>query len=543
MPRDSFETNPSPEGRTEAQGTGVNWVMWLVALVVAGLMLRVVWIGSKSYWVDELISIWHAQSIVDIRSFLALYQSDAHPPLYYGLLHLWLLGGPGAESYTRLLSVVISILTIPATYWLARQFCSPRTSLLAAALVTFSPFLLIYDREVRAYPLLAFVTVTSWAFLVLALRKGNWWYWTGYSVFVLASLYTHYHGFLVVIGQWSFVMLTSRHNLNAVFKFLASQVVVALLFVPLLPTFFQQFSNWSLIGAALRSTRATADFFARPLPFLQFPLVVFAFSVGQTLLPWNVFALVGCVAVGIILLFSVRVLLAAGSRHNRLTFFIAAALIPLTVGGFVSFVNPRYFNFLAPVYYILLAMGFVSLSHWKVKLALAALVCLTWSAAISNYYTERQFHVEGTIEPWREIGQFLKEHVGSTDVVVTISAVPLRYYYKPEVPVFIDNIVDNSIRTIETGVQLGAKTIWLVAANPAFADDADRLIKWLDSQFEKASVTKFHHDPDYELKTRLFRRRFPEYRVIVYEYRVGEVSPGSASGMPQGPLERTGVSR
>ena len=38
-------------------------------IMILGALLRIFDLGSKSFWGDELVSIWHSADIIDIKSF------------------------------------------------------------------------------------------------------------------------------------------------------------------------------------------------------------------------------------------------------------------------------------------------------------------------------------------------------------------------------------------------------------------------------------------------------------------------------------------
>src|SRR5437879_2480547 len=93
--------------------------LW-AALLVSWLALAVrLWrLGDAPLWLDEAFS-WH-----DARQPLGLIvgaRVDVHPPLYYGLLHLWMpLAGDG-EYALRFPSALLAVLAVPAAAYLARR--------------------------------------------------------------------------------------------------------------------------------------------------------------------------------------------------------------------------------------------------------------------------------------------------------------------------------------------------------------------------------------------------------------------------------------
>ena len=107
----------------------------LVPLGVAAA-IRVPWVGFLSLWGDEVYTMNKARDSLD--AIVTLWP-DAHPPLYYVVLHLW-LQLVDAEWWARLLSVLLSMLTVLAVYWLGRLALGPRTASAAAWLTALSPW-------------------------------------------------------------------------------------------------------------------------------------------------------------------------------------------------------------------------------------------------------------------------------------------------------------------------------------------------------------------------------------------------------------------
>src|SRR5688572_7773978 len=146
--------------------------LWVVAAItLLGAATRAYDLGAKSFWSDELISLCHAGSIHDVRTFLTPFCGNAHPPLYFLILKGWLAFGSG-EAFLRSLSVIFAVAVIPASYLLARELAGRAAAIIASFLVAVSPFLLQYDREVRMYSLLTLLVVLSLYWLLRALRTG-----------------------------------------------------------------------------------------------------------------------------------------------------------------------------------------------------------------------------------------------------------------------------------------------------------------------------------------------------------------------------------
>jgi 4-amino-4-deoxy-L-arabinose transferase-like glycosyltransferase len=135
----------------------------MVALLMAiGLGLRLYQAASKSVWLDEAFSIWVARhSPAEILAWLV--KVDQHPPLYYLSLSLWIRLFGWWETPARAFSALWGVLTIPVMFAIGRRLGGIGLGLVAALLLTFSPFHVQFAQEMRMYALLSFgAAVALW---------------------------------------------------------------------------------------------------------------------------------------------------------------------------------------------------------------------------------------------------------------------------------------------------------------------------------------------------------------------------------------------
>jgi len=87
----------------------------LLAIVLIGSFLRTYLLGALSIWYDEMFSIVVAQNSLP-GTVTAAATLDVHPPLYYVLLHYWILAFGESDVAVRLLSAIFGIFAIPMVY-------------------------------------------------------------------------------------------------------------------------------------------------------------------------------------------------------------------------------------------------------------------------------------------------------------------------------------------------------------------------------------------------------------------------------------------
>jgi hypothetical protein len=129
---------------------------WLViAIALAGYVMRVFLLAKNGLWLDEAFSVWMAgRGPVEMLQWIV--RIDQHPPLYYLLLHYWMTINGETPYRVRLLSVLFGAGTIPIIYLIGKRMSGVVMGLSAAMLLAFSLFNIYFAQEARMYTLLAF---------------------------------------------------------------------------------------------------------------------------------------------------------------------------------------------------------------------------------------------------------------------------------------------------------------------------------------------------------------------------------------------------
>jgi 4-amino-4-deoxy-L-arabinose transferase-like glycosyltransferase len=231
--------------RREISERGTRWL--LVGLMLLGFGLRVIALGDKSVWWDEGLAIWVArQSLADISLWTA---NDVHPPLYFWLLHFWRLLSGDSEFGLRLLSAIIGLFTIPATYLLGKRLNGRFTGLLAALFMTISRFDIAWSQEMRMYSLAALLG--AWA---LWATMGVWQYgrirdWLLYILFMVLGLYNLYLAVMVLVTAnlvWLFLIWPrAKERWRNFWQWSLAQAAVLLLYAPWLAFAIGRIPTWS----------------------------------------------------------------------------------------------------------------------------------------------------------------------------------------------------------------------------------------------------------------------------------------------------------
>jgi len=208
------------------------WMLLLVVLLVLGTGLRWAQLEQRIFWVDEVATAvriggyTEADVVAEVTNspvltpadllryvrgpemrspqatLQALIQSPEHAPLYFLLARQWtaLLGR--TPETLRSLSVILSLLTLPALYWLCWEWMqAPIPGWLAMGLMASSPLLIAYAQEARPYSLWVLLLVLSGGMLLRSLNRPHVWNWAGYSMTLSLTLYTSLLSIPLAIAQ------------------------------------------------------------------------------------------------------------------------------------------------------------------------------------------------------------------------------------------------------------------------------------------------------------------------------------------------------
>lgn len=169
----------------------------------AGLLLRLL-AYQQSVFGDELSTLY----LVDGRSLGEVFSgvaSDAEisPPLYFLLAWLTTRLGESPEL-VRLPALLAGTGLIPLTYLLAVRAAGRQVGLLAAAVVTLAPFMVVFSATGRAYSLMLFFLLAS-ALCLTRVGENRWW-WLGWTLAAAAAMYSHYTAVLVLAAEFGWAL-------------------------------------------------------------------------------------------------------------------------------------------------------------------------------------------------------------------------------------------------------------------------------------------------------------------------------------------------
>ncbi|MDP2807879.1 MAG: glycosyltransferase family 39 protein, partial [bacterium] len=381
---------------------------------------RFLGLGSKSLWYDEAWSV--ALAAVDLKTAVILVKGQIYPPLYQILLHFWLALFGTSETAARSLSAIFGIASVAALYNLTVRISGRRTALVAALILSFSPFHVEYSQEARGYSLLVLLSLLSFDLLLVWLNEHEWKTGTAYVVFTALCLYTHPYGFLIPLSQsliWVFHLIEEKKHPGKEFLWwLGLGSAIALLFLPILPVF---------LGAAAEVSR---NFWIRRPDFWSIWDTMKTF-LGQSL--WSLVSLGLTVLLGLL-----SMLVYEGEHRFRAKIYLAWWWLPILAAfAFSSLAfsvsQIKYLIFASIPLYLLAAEGIAKLEHRTARIIMVLLIAASSVQPLLAYYQKPK------IEEWRGTVNYLKSKQAPKDMVLIYQendyddmSLALSYYYSPD---------------------------------------------------------------------------------------------------------------
>ena len=218
-------------------GAGRNSLL-VLGFVCLAIVIRLHGLTAANLWLDEANS-WQVAS----RSWASLIgelRGSPVGPLYFVLLKLWISAFGDSAFALRAFSVLASIALIPAVYILGAKLLSRRAGVIAALLIALSPLELYFAQEARMYMLTSLVALlTFWAYVrwretvlgSLDASHSQSWALLWYTIAGITLLFTHpVAGTLLVALNLDALMLwwksRARTNRSTVISWVVAQLVI-----------------------------------------------------------------------------------------------------------------------------------------------------------------------------------------------------------------------------------------------------------------------------------------------------------------------------
>jgi uncharacterized membrane protein len=171
---------------------------------------------------------------------------DGAPPLYYVLLHYWMMAFGQGNLAVRALSGVASVATLPLAWMAGQRLGGRRLAWAALLLLASSPFAISYASSARMYSFMTFWALLGFLAVARALEQPTTTRLAAVGVITALVLYTHYWGLYLVgvTGLWLLLQIrrasTEESERRTSRSVLVAMVLGSLAFLPWLPSFIYQ---------------------------------------------------------------------------------------------------------------------------------------------------------------------------------------------------------------------------------------------------------------------------------------------------------------
>ena len=503
------ETNQSP-GATRGER------LILAGILSLGLALRLVGLGSRPYWQDEIHNLIKAENIWRVLSKGEFVSN--HPPLFSVLAAAWrAVGLDSSEGAMRMLPLCLGLCGILAIYWVGKRMLGTRAGLIAAFLLAVSPFHVLHSQDLKVYVLLPF-TGTLLAYCLHDAWEGNRRsQWLLYALTVALACYSEsFSAFLLVgVNTWALLQLRGRYDRAP--GWIVSNLIGVGLFAPYIPVLLRRTDVMLMNPGAWwlpKPTAWTVLFYLKTLAFGYSDLDPL-FKVAMT--AFFVTAVAGFYwtwshkrSVGLLLLcwFAIPVALVFVTSRIMGSIFLFRALLPFAIP-----------------YYLLVAAGLASVSRRWLRGSLIALFGLFAVLPLHQWYTNQfspaMLPHRPSIHPPCEsdvAARYIVEHWQEGDVVAHAAPPTWATFFwyglegYPHYAVgmdadFIRHINEGNPKTsddpkydgyfpkpIESVVK-GKRRVWYVFSEYErgyLPGNAESLWRWLDLHFVELSHASFH---------------------------------------------------
>ncbi|MBM3335452.1 glycosyltransferase family 39 protein [Candidatus Sumerlaeota bacterium] len=497
--------------RTDRMGALTARRAVICGLIATAGAMRLVGLGTKSLWVDEVHSTFVAETLDQILE----YCLGGHtPPLRYILV--WALQQSRYPEFAiRLPAAVFGALSIPLMLWLGEMLGHRRAGIVAAILLLLSPWHLLHSQDARYYAVILFFALAALGLAIRIVQDPQpVWRWIVLAVVCALSLYISYVAVLsvgavvgyllvcLVLGSARQLTRTDTDRRTRTRMMLARVGLAALVGILIL-------SPWCVLlliarytgNAPTPSPEAAAS--ARPATTILQPPIQWGTPFNRAYAD-DFLAKLGleqpAAAKWLLLALFALGLVKSVRRDPSLAilavlWFVMPWALILNSASLSQFCPPRYMIHYLGLYVLMAAIGAVAawdlasrllarLSPSGLRKAIAFGIVTVIVAALTAYGREDLRYFRSEKQDWKSAAAFLDQNVGNSDAVLAGGFwTPLGLIYYGSRLTKPINLVPGSVTAerIEREIAIYAR-VWYVTWGPIPADVARLLLR----SFEKA---------------------------------------------------------
>lgn len=457
----------------------------LFSIIILALILRVIYLGSKSLWLDEATNILMAEKSISTWTF-------GEPPLYYIVLHFTLAVGK-SEIVVRFPSVVFGVLSVFIIYKIGIILYGEKEALVGAFLLSISQTAIQFSQDTKYYSLFIFLSLASVYFFLRMEEKPTNSNKVLFLVFLTLAFYAHYFTVLllfalIIFKIWKYK--NEKRNMKEIKSFFLLIGIFLLLIIPILSHFISQ--TMSRTGASninfVYQTHLSINFMKEIFTYL----LVNEFYGTESIHPYIILGL-----------FLYGVYSSLEYHEKSIIFLTMWLFIPIALAAIltniVSNLYIRYIAFVLPALLLISSRGIVAIpdrvNHLVRKagfrsikfnsfmiILILIIVVLSSYPILNSYYKSQNYD-------WRGTAEFIEKNAENGSNIVLVpgyNSNPFNYYYKSKNKT---NVIEYS--TFDEFVKLSNQNnTYLVKTGDIYGlkpDELNQLISWYKNNMKIAA--------------------------------------------------------
>jgi 4-amino-4-deoxy-L-arabinose transferase-like glycosyltransferase len=319
------------------------------------------------------------------------------------------------EITLRFIPALLGVLTIPLVYLAGKEFIDQNVGIIAAAAFAFSPFLIFYSQEARAYSMMLFFVTFAMVFYFKALKTDDVKNWVLFGVLAALAFWSHFYAMVIIAALVLYALgmriQKIREDIRNLKPLALAIAVFTLICLPLIIVTIQLFAKRS----------ASAPTFG----IQGFGIIIETFKQISGFSEIAMYLLVLLFIIGIVQAFLID--------KNKGIFLVWVTVLTFIISYFLSFripMVPRYLLFLNIVFFIGIAISykiFYSLiKNRAVVYGFMAFLLILNAPFLMNYYSGY------SKDDWRGFSGSMQKTTNPGDFVVLVPGYisqPFNYYY------------------------------------------------------------------------------------------------------------------
>jgi mannosyltransferase len=440
------------------------YVQSLIILTIFGFLLRIYNLGFNSLWLDEASTNTFA-----VMSVSGIWQATAggefNPPLFYWLEHFMLVFGNN-EFTLRFVPALLGVLTIPLIYFAGKEFMDRNVGIIAAAAFAFSPFLISYSQEARAYSMMLFFVAFAMVFYFRALKTNDLKNWALFGILSAIAFWSHFYAFVIIASLILYAILMQitdiRKNIQNLKMIAVSVMLFIVLCFPLILLAVQLFATRTSSAPAfgIQGLEIISETFRQLSGFSDISMFLF------------------------LILFIIGIIQAFLIDKNKGFFLVALTILTFVISFILSYkmpMVPRYLIFFNTIFFIGIAVSYKAfysiVNNRGVVYGFIAFLVIISAPILVNYYSGY------SKEDWRGFSDQIQQMTRPGDRVVVIPGYiyqPFDYYYSNSSDQTFEFRADTGkdLERINTGK--GNSTVYFIVTGDISAANPDGdAVAWL----------------------------------------------------------------